>query len=393
MPAEETPVSAVTDTPTAPPSEGDVTPVPAKRSDPRKLLASSDVPAEVIEQVFGKEEPTVPNVEPTDSVEDKKKKPPVELPGEQERKEDAPAEEVTEVPGESPVEPETEPEPETAEAKGEKDDEDDEELEGETVPKHVFQKRVDKLTRQKIKWRDEADELRGRLEAAEKQLEKAQQVTAPPTPTDPLSDVTDVEGLNAKVTQAKAMRSWCRRNTQGAVLNEGTDKERVVTPEEVAEWMDHYDSVIEAAPEKKEKLKARGEWDGVARQAFPVIFDKKTEEYQFRQQLLREMPEVSKLPDANLRVGIYLLGLRTFQKAIEDSKKGKKSLSIPKSPPIAPSTPKPPSSTVTPSHSKNVEDATKEAIESGADPQALLKLIHAKRMARMEAGGKQTVLP
>jgi hypothetical protein len=383
MPAENAGDAASTVTPPAPSSEGDIPQQSAPRADPRNLLSASDVPSEVIESVFGK-----PVAEAADSAETAAAPP-------EKREVDLPIEPPPVQPS-KPEEPEVEPaapsekppdEQETPSTSPDSEEEEDTpHVSGEYIKKAHFDKRVGKLTRQKSQLKERVEELETELSTTKSELEKTQKITLTPTPADPLADVDDVRTLNERVNQAKAMRAWCRRNSDGITLEDG----REVTRDMVANWLDTYDNVIESAPTREKYLTEKSEWDNFARQAYPHVFDTKTPEYQASREMLRLVPELARRADVNVLLGRYILGYTVELNEIEKLRKkeqqpnGQQALPPElrqKPPPIAPATPKPPSRSVTPSR-QNVEDATKHVIEEGGDDRSLIDLVAAHRKAR-----------
>jgi hypothetical protein len=370
MPQENAGDAASTVTPPAPSSEGDIQQQSAPRANARNLLAASDVPQEIIEQVFGSE-PSVSQAEPAAA---SPQEPPPAEPSEPQTPPKEP-----EIP---PIKPAEEPP-----APPEEEEEDTAHVSGEFIKKAHFDKRVGKLTRQKSQLKDRVEELEGELGTVRSDLEKAQKITVTPTPTDPLSDVDDLQTLQERVNQAKAMRAWCRRNPDGVTLEDG----REVTREMVTNWLDTYENIIESQPAREKYLTEKREWDGFARQAYPAIFDTKTPEYQASREMLRMVPELARRADVNVLMGRYLLGyaveLREIEKLTKQQQSSNGQQALPpelrqKPPPIAPATPNPPSRSVTPSHNKEVEDATKQVIEEGGDTRSLINLVAAHRKAR-----------
>jgi hypothetical protein len=378
MPAPDAGDAANTAPIPAQPSEGDAQPQ-APRASPRGVLAAMDVPSKVIEEIYGKEEETPTPQEPEPTVPHSE----LETPAKEPEEETPPA--APEVPEPSDISPPVPPE-----------EDEEEEPKGEFVKRATFDKRVGKLTHQKSVLKERVDELENELATAKTELQSKQEIKLYPTPDDPLGHIEDIAALDQTVAKAKNDRFWCRLNPDGAEDSDGNP----ISREQVVQILNRAETVIEAAPEKRKALQERVGHDNDARVLYAPMFDPKTEAYQVRQELIRRMPQIRRLPDMNLVLGRYLLGASMEADFIANQQKKNQPAAdkIPpeiarKPPPIAPATPKPPSSSVTPSHNKEVEDATNRVIQGGGAEYDLAALVAAKRKQRMaQSSGRSTAL-
>ncbi len=299
-------------------------------------------------------------------------------------------------------------EPKTEEAKPEQEQEQDQDQEQEQEPKEgrkewppEFKARIDKLTRQKSQERTTREAAEAKVAEYEQrlaQLESAPPVTVAPSAADPLADVQDLNTLAQKVQGARITKKWCRQHPDGVTINEGTEQERVISPEEIAGFLSEAEDVIEEhAPRKAHQLQLKEQNEQIAREKFKPLFDRGSEDYQVAQVAMREIPGLATHPARELFIGYYLKGVRAdiaaeaaakeTGKAAAQNGNGHKPDLDPRLtrahqatiPPLAPVTPRAPSSASTPNGRKSVAEAMQQMVSDGGSREALARAVGAMR--------------
>lgn len=355
--------------------------------DPAELLRTAGVAEEVVTQVAGQksEEKETEDVSQTDTTAETETETPAAT--EETDEETEPTETETE---ETAEETETEP-------KGE-----------EEHPKW-FQKRLGKWTRQKDRLEGQIEDLRGELDdlkTGQTSGEDKARKAPTPTPEDPLAHITDPAALENVVESQRQLRSWCRRNRDGFVFDAGTDKERVVSKDEVAAWEDGADLIIEKyAPQKAEQLKGKvneqelkATFDQMAHTEYPALFDKESEDYAASQKVLELVPEIANHPARDFVLGVYLEGVRSrnarLQKNGAANNGAAEKSNLPealrrKLPPIpktsAPNTPR---GSRLPVPAKEIAAARERLVNEGGTREAALDVLRAMDNERDLAGAK-----
>lgn len=266
-----------------------------------------------------------------------------------------------------PPEPETEPEPEQAQGKPpeeEGDEDDDEPPEGQRPDKR--QKRINRLTRQKA-------ELEQELTRYRETVGKATAVPQPvPSANTRLAHISDEVTLNQEITKATGIMEWCDANAEG-VATEGPDgTEKYHTPEQVNKWRREAEKVVLDAPQRRDEIRlfsvARTQYDQIAQQVWPELFDKSTPEHQAAAQLLAQYPNIRATPQANYAAGLVIEGVRSLmarlqangqQPAKQHRDIDERAFNTPRMP-IAPHSPEPPSRELKPSSQKRVNQAMEQ---------------------------------
>jgi hypothetical protein len=169
-------------------------------------------------------------------------------------------------------------------------------------------KRIDKLTRQK-------KEAMERAEALEREL----------------SDVWDVTKLNDEWTKARNLKRWCEDNIDGCEVD---GKE--YSAEDVKQIRRRVEDAIDLhIPNRARFLQSYQQIKPVAEQLYPWWKDRSSAEYTAAQQVLRQLPQISQLPEYQVLIGDFIEGRRL--RLERESAKGKPSL--PRVPAKAPSQP------------------------------------------------------
>lgn len=124
-------------------------------------------------------------------------------------------------------------------------------------------------------------------------------VVIQPTAANPLSDVTDIAELDARVTKAREDRKWARSNPEGGTRKvNGKDVE--MTDEQTSQLLDDAEAIIDADAPTRTFLSERERMKPAeaAVQIMPDLFVKGSAENGLLQHVIRTVPElVQKLPD------------------------------------------------------------------------------------------------
>jgi hypothetical protein len=255
-------------------------------------------------------------------------------------------------------------------------------------------KRINRLTRQRNEALDRVDELQRKVAAYEGTAAEPSQDggTAAPVPgASPwLRYITDERQLRTEVAKAESLIDWCDANPEGTGLsdqavdpqyllkyNKGELTQEEAAQKTVAKWRREADKIVRGAPERREELReygaVRNQTETLARQAWPEMFDKRTEEYQLAQNLLRQFPFLTSLPQANYAVGLLIEGAKTLQGKL-DRAQGKNGTQTPRHRdiservfeprvPLAPHTAEPLSREVKPSSHKRLNEAMSNLVK------------------------------
>jgi hypothetical protein len=245
-------------------------------------------------------------------------------------------------------------------------------------------RRIDKLTARVKRAEEENEQFASQYEQLKTSVEESPPVVVAASASDPLASVSSVTQLNQVYSEAKIMRDWARKNPDGMVLNEGKENERVVSREEMTDHLSLAEDMLnEHLPRKRAQLQAGQQFDSVARQIYPNLFDRENPDYQAARNVLGRLPGLALLPERNIVIGDYLVGLNMrlakakkngHQPAPEHNDLDERIIA-PK-PPIAVDTPNPPERREMPAR-KKVEEATAQVAKSGGDQRAVAQAIKA----------------
>jgi len=304
-----------------------------------------------------------------------------------------------ETPPEEPAAVEAEGEPETAATAADTEPDDEEEPEepdaattpeGETPKPDKRQKRINRLTRQKAELEAKLDaahsdteKLREQLATASEQGAKEEPGSIPATARQPgtLAHVRSEKQLDQEINNAEAWINWCDANTEGATTGEG-DNQKFIAPADIAKLRKANEKVILLAPTRRQQIQRfetdQAKFDEVAQQAWPEMFDPKTEEYQVKSMLDKAYPFLKELPQYNYAMGLIVEGTKALYARVEAAKAGngqrREGAPSPRAidpkafaprVPIAPSTPEPPTREVVPSSTKKLNQAMTDLVTEG----------------------------
>jgi len=188
-----------------------------------------------------------------------------------------------------------------------------------------YRKRIDKLTRQKREAIEKAGELERELNETKSKLEKSQ--TDRPVPVvnqaDPFADVWDAKKLDDEWNKARDLKRWCEDNIDGCEIG---DKE--YSSNEIKQIKRRVEDALDMhIPSRARFLNNYKQIQPIAEQIYPFWKDRKSAQYTEAQAVLRQLPQLSALPEHQVLVGDFLEGRRL--RLERESAKGKPSAKLP----------------------------------------------------------------
>ena len=197
-----------------------------------------------------------------------------------------------------------------------------------------YRKRIDKLTRQKREALEKADELERELNETKTKLEQNQSERPVPVvnQTDPFADVWDAKKLDDEWTKARDLKRWCEDNIDGCEIG---DKE--YSSSEIKQIKRRVEDALDVhIPSRARFLNNYKQIQPIAEQIYPFWKDRKSAQYTEAQAVLRQLPQLSALPEHQVLVGDFLEGRRL---RMERETKGKTPVRVPAKAPSQPGKP------------------------------------------------------
>jgi hypothetical protein len=220
-----------------------------------------------------------------------------------------------------------EPAAEADDSSDEEEAKDDESEDEEEAPEpDKVQRRINKLTAQKLEalekaqnFEVEATTAKQRLAELESQLSESSRPVLSPTADSPLADVDTPEALDAKIQSAQQVRRWALRNTDGATITRPDGSEAYLDSDQVKDYLLRADDILTIhAPQRQQWLSQRQPAVEAARNVFPDMFRAGTQMHAAYKATIKDAPELLKVPKHELWVGLALYGeqqLMAAQKA------------------------------------------------------------------------------
>lgn len=172
-----------------------------------------------------------------------------------------------------------------------------------------FRKRIDKLTRQKKEAMEKAEALERELNEAKQKLDQAQTTERPvaiASSQDPFADVWDEGKLNDEYSKARNLRRWCEDNSDGCEV-EG----REYSADDIKQIKRRVEDALDLhIPNRARFLQSYKQIKPIAEQLYPFWKDRTSTQYTEAQQVLRQLPQLSQLPEYQVLVGDFLEGRR-----------------------------------------------------------------------------------
>lgn len=247
----------------------------------------------------------------------------------------------------------------------------EEEPEEETTPEDgqprldKRQKRINRLTRQKA-------ELEAKVQAYEQTVAQQQAPQPHPVPSanQRLAHISDEYTLNTEIAKATQIMEWCDANADGLTTQGQDGTEKYHDSAEVNKWRREAEKVVLDAPQRRDEIRlfsvARTQYDQIAQQVWPELFDKSTPEHQAAAQLLAQYPNIRSSPQANYAAGLVIEGVRSLITRLNANGQQRttprqgdideRAFTTPRVP-MAPHSPEPPSREATPSSKRRLNEA------------------------------------
>jgi len=197
-----------------------------------------------------------------------------------------------------------------------------------------YRKRIDKLTRQKREALEKADALERELNETKTKLEQNQSDRPVPVTnqTDPFADVWDAKKLDEEWNKARDLKRWCEDNIDGCEIG---DKE--YSSSEIKQIKRRVEDALDMhIPSRARFLNNYKQIQPIAEQIYPFWKDRKSAQYTEAQAVLRQLPQLSALPEHQVLVGDFLEGRRL---RMERETKGKTPVRVPVKAPSQPGKP------------------------------------------------------
>ena len=187
-----------------------------------------------------------------------------------------------------------------------------------------FRKRIDKLTRQKKEALEKAEALERELNDAKTKLERSEQERPVPAvqSNDPFNDVWDEGKLNDEWSKARNLKRWCEDNADGCEVD---GKE--YSADDVKSIKRRVEDALDLhIPNRARFLQNYKQIKPIAEQLYPWWKDRSTTEYTEAQTVLRQLPQLSALPEYQVLIGDFIAGRKL---RLESTSKAKASASKP----------------------------------------------------------------
>lgn len=247
------------------------------------------------------------------------------------------------------------------------------------------------------------------------QLQNTSRVRPAPTQHDPLADVLTVQDLQAVTQQYEDLLAFAEMNSDGATEvvvgkdEAGNEVTRDFSAQEMAHIRASSGRILrQAVPARAGYLREQQEHERYARATLPEMFDPKTDEYKATQQILRTLPELTRLPGYQQWIAWAIIGREKVVSEVEAWKAGKGGAAngkngkivdpkvapfLMKHPPLAPSVPSTRGASTTAAPTKDSERtaAVEEFTKEGGGDDALEKLV-ARTRSQQAAPRKNAVL-
>lgn len=259
-----------------------------------------------------------------------------------------------------------------------KDDEGLTDEEKKQAPPWVL-KRIGKMTAQKKELKTRAETAEAKLQEVQPEvdrlkgeLEKVQSgsVKLNPTPDDPLSDLNSEDEVNQTMEHWRKMKRWAAENWDGGQLPDKDGKMHDIDAKEVRANSAFADEMLNYhVPRRLQYITIKKQADMEAKRDYPKLYDSKSEDYQFLQNIKRVYPELLRKPNHMVIIGDAIAGMR-LRKAKWMKKPGEKTTTLPKLPGKG-GLPKPPNTKTLPKVSavkKKQEESSKNLSESASNP-------------------------
>ena len=171
-----------------------------------------------------------------------------------------------------------------------------------------FQKRIDKLTRQRRQAEAEVEDLRSELDKVKESVNESKPQPVITGSDNPFNSLTNLKEVEAKIQSARETKKWARANRDGAVV-QGDNGEVEYTPEQVEHILNNAEDALEVhLPAQKEFIREKLYWDDESTKEYPWLDDKSSQEYELHSKNLEEFPAIRSLPNHRILIADMMLG-------------------------------------------------------------------------------------
>jgi hypothetical protein len=173
----------------------------------------------------------------------------------------------------------------------------------------VEQRVADAIAEKEAAWNEEKSQLESELAEARAAAEgKAVQVV--PREINPLQLSDSPAAIDRRAQEVAEAKEWCLKHWDG-YEGEG-DKDPSYSPEQVRETFARLDREERILPKIRENIAVRQQHEAQAKDVYPALFDKKSEEFKTVQQVLKVAPWIKAVfPNYMMFFGDALAGEAT----------------------------------------------------------------------------------
>jgi len=134
----------------------------------------------------------------------------------------------------------------------------------------------------------------------------------------PLAHVMDPRQLESELDSALSIREWVLANPEGGDFPLADGSVKPVSAEDARAALARTDRMInQHIPQRKQWLAEHAQHAAKAREVYPDLFKKGTEENVMLQNLIQAWPEVTRFVDFETIAGRYIRGMRAEQEALK----------------------------------------------------------------------------
>lgn len=216
----------------------------------------------------------------------------------------------------------------TAETEEAETEEEEESIEGKQP--EWYQKRINRLTRQRRTAEEKAIAAEEKAEQLAAQLQSIQPVTVQPSLQEPLVDVQTEAQLAQTEKTWEIVRNQAEDNPDGWVANPGTAQEEVITPEQAKFWRRYANDLLtKAIPRKRAELAALPAIRAEAEKILPDLYKVGSADNNAMRTALLQFPQLAGHPGRDVFIARYLKGWKVEEAEKAGAKNGKAKLEVP----------------------------------------------------------------
>lgn len=154
------------------------------------------------------------------------------------------------------------------------------------------------------------NQLTARTKELEAKLEAAAPIVLTPTRQNPLTHLTTEKAVRDEMQEYRDMKAWCWRNLNGGELTDSKGQSHELSGEEVRGRLAFAEDMLgQYIPERIEFLREQARYDAVTREAYPELYDSKSEQSRLTAAFLQKHPEFTLIPNHKLIIGDAIVGM------------------------------------------------------------------------------------